>query len=75
MDKIVISDVDGTLVKDGTLDINPEYCGVVKELMDKGIQVVISSGIPSSSTVTRLCMVTDLPEPLLPRSNSLPPEK
>ena len=49
MNKIVISDVDGTLVKDGTLDINPEYCEVVKELLGKGIQVVISSGRSFSS--------------------------
>ena len=29
MIKLVVSDVDGTLVKDGTLEINPEYMDVI----------------------------------------------
>lgn len=29
MIKLIVSDIDGTLVKDGTLDINPEYMDVI----------------------------------------------
>ena len=53
MNGILITDVDGTLVKDGTLDINPEYYEVMGQLLDKGIQVVICSGRAYSS-VSRL---------------------
>ncbi len=49
MDKIVITDVDGTLVKDGTLDLNPEYYEVMDELVSNGLQVVICSGRAYSS--------------------------
>lgn len=53
MTKIVITDVDGTLVKDGTLDINPEYYDVISKLIDKGIHVIICSG-RSYSSVSKL---------------------
>ena len=53
MSKIVITDVDGTLVKDGTLDINPEYYEVIAKLIEKGIRVVICSG-RSYSSVSKL---------------------
>ncbi len=36
MIKLIVSDVDGTLVKDGTLEINPEYMDVIKKLTRKG---------------------------------------
>ena len=32
MIKLIATDIDGTLVKDGTLDINPEYMTVIKKL-------------------------------------------
>ena len=31
MIKLIVSDIDGTLVKDGTLDINPEYMDMTSE--------------------------------------------
>ena len=34
MIKLIVTDIDGTLVKDGTLDINPEYMDVIKKLTD-----------------------------------------
>ena len=49
MSKIIITDVDGTLVKDGTQDINPEYYEVMDKLLCRGIQVVICSGRAYSS--------------------------
>ena len=32
MIKLIATDIDGTLVADGTLDLNPEYYDVIKEL-------------------------------------------
>ena len=44
MIKLIASDVDGTLVKDGTLMINPEYMTVIHKLAEKGIIFVVCSG-------------------------------
>jgi len=44
MIKLVVSDVDGTLVPDGTFDINPEIYDVIKALKEKGITFVAASG-------------------------------
>ena len=44
MIKLVVSDVDGTLVKDGTLEINPEYMDVIKKLRKKGVYFAVCSG-------------------------------
>ena len=43
MIKLIVSDIDGTLVKDGTLDINPEYMDVIRKLTEKGIHFVAVS--------------------------------
>lgn len=44
MIKLVASDVDGTLVPDGTFEINPEIYDVIKKLKEKGITFVAASG-------------------------------
>ena len=44
MTKLVVTDVDGTLVKESTLNINPEYYDVIRALHAKGIRVVLASG-------------------------------
>lgn len=44
MIKLVVTDVDGTLVKEGTLTLNPEYFDVIRALKAKGIRVVVASG-------------------------------
>lgn len=44
MVKLIATDVDGTLLKDGTFDIDPQYEDVFGKLLDKGIRVVIASG-------------------------------
>ena len=44
MIRLVVSDVDGTLVKDGTCDISPEYYEVIRGLIGLGIKVAIASG-------------------------------
>ncbi len=44
MIRLVATDVDGTLVKDGTCDINPDYYNALVTLKRMGIKVVIASG-------------------------------
>lgn len=44
MTKLVVTDVDGTLVKESTLNINSEYYDVIRALHAKGIRVVLASG-------------------------------
>ena len=44
MIKLVVTDVDGTLVGDGKMQLNPEYFDVIRALVDKGIHVVMASG-------------------------------
>ena len=36
MIKLIATDVDGTLVKDGTMTINPEYMTVIRKLTELG---------------------------------------
>lgn len=49
MIKLIATDIDGTLVADGTLDINPEYYDVIKELRKRGVIVLAASGRQRSS--------------------------
>ncbi len=44
MIKLIVSDIDGTLVKDGAHDINPRLFGVIAELKKKGILFAAASG-------------------------------
>ncbi|MFA9377384.1 MAG: HAD family hydrolase [Lachnotalea sp.] len=44
MIKLIATDIDGTLVKDGSADINPEIFEVVTQLKKKGIVFVAASG-------------------------------
>ena len=44
MIKLIATDIDGTVVKDGTLQIDPEYMTVVDKLIRKGIHIVVCSG-------------------------------
>ena len=44
MIKLIATDVDGTLVKDGTMTINPEYMTVIRKLTEMGITFVVCSG-------------------------------
>ena len=37
MIKLIATDIDGTLLKDGTLDLNPEYYEVIQELRNRGV--------------------------------------
>lgn len=44
MIKLVVSDIDGTLLRDGENELNPELLEVILELRAKGIQVAAASG-------------------------------
>ena len=44
MIKLIASDLDGTIVPEGTFDINPEYGKVFSEFIDKGVNVILASG-------------------------------
>ena len=54
MIKLVASDVDGTLVPDGTFEINPEIYDVIKKLKEKGITFVADSMRALRSYLRRL---------------------
>lgn len=44
MIKLIASDIDGTLVADGTDRLNPEIFQVILKLKEKGIQFAAASG-------------------------------
>lgn len=49
MIKLVASDIDGTLVPEGTTSINPEFYEIIRKLKEKGILFVGASGRQYSS--------------------------
>ena len=49
MIRLIATDIDGTLVEEGTIDINPEYYDVIKELRNRGVRVIAASGRQRSS--------------------------
>lgn len=49
MIKLIATDIDGTLIAEGTTDINPEYYDVIKELRKRGVIVLAASGRQRSS--------------------------
>ena len=44
MIKLIVSDIDGTLVEDGTDKINTEIYDVIMQLKEKGIRFAAASG-------------------------------
>ena len=46
MIKLIVSDVDGTLVPDGSPDLDPEVFDIILKLREKGMQFVVASGRP-----------------------------
>lgn len=44
MIKLIVSDIDGTLVPDGSHEINPELLDVILKIREKGIQFAAASG-------------------------------
>lgn len=50
MIKLIATDIDGTLLKDGTLMIDPEYMTVIEKLTSKGI-IFVACSRPGNSSV------------------------
>ena len=44
MIKLIVSDIDGTLVADGKSQVNPELLQVILKLRAKGVQFAAASG-------------------------------
>ena len=44
MIKLIVTDVDGTLLPEGTNDIHPEYFSLIHKLKAHGIFFVVASG-------------------------------
>ena len=59
MIKLVASDVDGTLVPDGTFEIDPEIYDVIKKLKEKGITFAAASGRQYASLKKLFAPVAD----------------
>lgn len=49
MIKLIVSDVDGTLVPDGSPDVNPELFDMILKLRENGMQFAVASGRPWAS--------------------------
>lgn len=49
MIRLIISDIDGTLVPEGACSINPEYMDVIRRLTDLGVTFAAASGRQASS--------------------------
>ncbi len=59
MIRLLVSDVDGTLVEESKNALNPEYFSIIPQLKAKGIQVVAASGRPYSSMATLFAPVLE----------------
>ena len=59
MVKLIMTDIDGTLLPDGTMNINPEYFEVIEKLVNKGIVFVVASGRHMSSVKKVFAPVLD----------------
>lgn len=60
MIQLLVTDVDGTLVKEGSSELNPEYLQVIRQLSAQGMQMVVASGRPLPSIVNLFRPVVDL---------------
>lgn len=49
MIKLIASDIDGTLLREGTVEIDSKLFQIIKKLKAKGIQFVVASGRPYAS--------------------------
>lgn len=59
MIKLICCDVDGTIVPDGSKNINPEYYQVIREFARRGVCFTIASGRPVSSIMRLMEPVKD----------------
>ncbi|MCQ2501797.1 MAG: HAD family hydrolase [Lachnospiraceae bacterium] len=59
MIRLIVTDIDETIVKEGSTNINPQYFEVIRKLTDKGIEFVAASGRHISSLQVALAPVAD----------------
>jgi Cof subfamily protein (haloacid dehalogenase superfamily) len=59
MIRLIATDLDDTILPEGTFDLNPEYYEVIRELRRKGILFVASSGRHASSILRLFDCVKD----------------
>ena len=59
MIRLIASDIDGTLVPEGTGAINPEYFEIIKKLKDRGIRFAAVSGRNYNSVAKLFAPVLD----------------
>lgn len=60
MIRLIVSDIDGTLVPEGSTKLNPEYMEVIRNLCAHGVQFALSSGRQTSSMDAVFHPVRDL---------------
>ena len=60
MIRLIITDVDGTLVPEGVSILNPEYMDMIRRFHDKGVQFAVASGRQGNSLRTPFHDVLDL---------------
>ncbi len=59
MIRLIATDLDDTILPEGTFDLNPEYYEVIRELKKKGILFVAASGRHTSSIIRMFECVKD----------------
>ncbi len=59
MIRLIVTDVDGTLVEDGSSFLNPEYYETILQLREMGIQVAAASGRKDDSLIKLFAPVKD----------------
>lgn len=59
MVKLIVSDLDGTIVPEGTFDINKEYDIVFDKLLNKGINIILASGRHANNIKKLLPTIND----------------
>lgn len=59
MIKLIISDVDDTLVPEGSTQLNPEYFDVIRQLQAKGVRFLAASGRPIKAVKLAFAPIAD----------------
>ncbi len=60
MIRLIASDIDGTLVPEGSHKISHEYFKVIKDLKEVGISHAAADSIPACSTSSALSRTTSI---------------
>ena len=55
MIRLIVTDVDDTLVPESSMDLNPEYFEVIRKLQEKGVMFVAASGASENEYKKSVC--------------------